>query len=446
MTRRTSPLARAAALALVAQLASFSSLVHAGVTSHAAIDAVRLPGDLDPAFGDNGRVVSPSRGQSIPDGNGKYWVVARVDGAPGRLTVRRLLENGTPDPTFPADGTTVDLYPDAQDYELFYVRRQSTGKIILVGRLFLVDGSTAPLFARLGLDGRLDPSFGRNGIRLVDFDDGASTRYVYGMDIQADDKIVTATLSAFDAKIYPRIVRLHADGDQDTAFGRNGVVYDMPEGTLLLSTLALDDGGLIFGGMSETTDRAVLTRRRSDGSADTAFGDAGFVFLSDRDHPGMRVGSLALSPVDGTVLAGGIAAVAALPGWVAKVLPNGSLDRRFNGGAPLFAEDLSIYSLAVQHNGKIVMHGASRRPSGSVVAIGRVHRDGTFDTSFGTDGVALTPAPAQAAYSNAYSYSELQGPTLFVSDVIAKDDTYEVQLLRYDLGERRHALSAATPE
>lgn len=438
MPRFQPSLACATALALATHLVPFSGVVRA--------EHVRAPGDLDLTFGDNGRATFASRGLAIPAGDGKYWVAARMDGAPGKILVRRLLENGKTDPTFPLRGITVDLYPGAQELELFAMRRQSSGKIVLVGRLFLVDGTTAPLFARLGLDGRLDTSFGRNGIRLVDFDDGARTRFVNGVDIQPDDKIVTSTLSAFEEKIYPRIVRLHADGDQDTSFGRNGVVYDVPEGTNLLSTLALDDGKLLFGGMSAVNASAVITRRRSDGSLDTDFGDAGFVFLRDKSHPGMRVGSMALSAIGNSVVVGGISETATVSGWVARVTPDGRLDPGFNGGLPLFTDHLSIYSLAVQPDEKIVLRGASRTSWPSLMAVGRTDRNGVFDTSFGTDGIALTPPPVQAPYSNIYSYSEIQGPKLFISDVVAQDDIYEIQLLRYDLKERRQTSPGATPE
>ncbi|MGE7138393.1 hypothetical protein ACQKIE_12260 [Luteibacter sp. NPDC031894] len=391
------------------------------------------PGDLDPTFGESGRVTVPSRGFALPTGDGKYWVVAKRENTPGRVEVRRLLDNGAPDPTFPLDGAVVDLYPGAQDFELFAMRRQSNGKVILGGRLFLADGTTVPLFARLRTDGQLDTAFGRNGIALVDFDDEAPIRYLYGIDIQRDDKIVASTLSDIGGKIFPRLVRLGADGTQDPGFGRNGVVYDMPEGVIFLSTAALDDGNLLFGGMSEPNENAVVTRLRSDGTVDNAFGEAGFVHLDHRDHPGMRVGGAVQAHRDGSVVVGGTSLTPTLSGWAARLLPNGTLDRRFNNGSPLFAEYLSVYAMAKQDDGKIVLSGASRMPDQRYMAVGRLNQDGSFDTSFGQEGIALTPAPAQNAYSNAYSYVETQGSKLFVSDVVMTNDIYEVQLLRYDL-------------
>jgi hypothetical protein len=89
--------------------------------------------------------------------------------------------------------------------------------------------------------------------------------------------------------------------------------------------------------------------------------------------------------------------------------------------------------MAKQDDGKIVLSGASRMPDQRYMAVGRLNQDGSFDTSFGQEGIALTPAPAQNAYSNAYSYVETQGSKLFVSDVVMTNDIYEVQLLRYDL-------------
>jgi hypothetical protein len=79
------------------------------------------------------------------------------------------------------------------------------------------------------------------------------------------------------------------------------------------------------------------------------------------------------------------------------------------------------------------------------MAIGRLNRNGSFDTSFGLNGIALTPLPAQSAFSNAYSYSEIQGPKLFVSDVVEYDGSFQIQLLRYALDDQRRSWIGATP-
>ncbi|HEY4292009.1 hypothetical protein [Luteibacter sp.] len=427
-------LSRVVGLTLAVHVALFATGARAeAVEQRIHRSDIARPGELDQAFGENGRVTVPSRGFALPSADGKHWVVAKRESPAGRIEIRRLLEDGTRDPTFPLSGTIVDIYPGASDFELIAIRLQSSGKIIVGGRLFSADGASIPLFARLGTDGLLDPSFGENGIKLIDFDDKTSTRYFYGIDIQPDDKIVASTLSAIDGKIFPRLVRLNADGRQDAEFGRDGIVYDDHQGMIFLSTAVLRDGKLLFGGLSEPDNHAVLMRLDTNGSLDRSFGESGFVFLDHPEYPGMRVTSIALSHRDDAVVVGGVSATPTVSGWLARTLADGNLDRSFNNGAALFIDDLSIYTLATQDDEKIVLHGASRTSTSSSMAVGRVNQEGSLDSTFGLDGIAVTPSPAEPAFSNAYSYSEIQGKRLFVSDTLQFDDTYQIQLLRYTL-------------
>jgi uncharacterized delta-60 repeat protein len=393
-------------------------------------EAVAGSGDLDPDFGDSGRATVPFRGFSQPTADGKYWTVARRESPPARLEIRRLLENGTQDPSFPLSGTIVDLYVGAKDFELFAVQRQSSGKLITGGRLFLANGTTVPLFARLGLDGLLDPSFGQNGIKLIDFDDDAPTRYFYAIDIQSDDKIVASTLSQIGSQIFPRIVRLNADGAQDASFGRNGVVYDNPQGTIFLTAAVLGDGKLLFGGMSETNGDAVLMRLQTNGILDKDFGEDGFAYFRHPDYPGMRANGITLSRRGDSVIVGGFANTPDISGWLARVRSDGTLDENFHKGELLFLNNCPIYRVMTQDDEKTVFHGSSIVGSQRQAAIGRVNYDGSLDAAFGVDGIAITPRPAQAAYSNAFSYSKIQAERLFVSDTIHLD-TFQIQLLRY---------------
>ncbi len=119
------------------------------------------------------------------------------------------------------------------------------------------------------------------------------------------------------------------------------------------------------------------------------------------------VGALAVQP-DGKIVAAGDVAGDAL---VARYLPNGSLDTSFGTGGfvetglPQTVMFASAAAVAIQPDGEIVVAGTSG-PLGTSVGpeftLLRYDPDGTLDTSFGIDGIAITVIPEQGhPYSNA---------------------------------------------
>jgi uncharacterized delta-60 repeat protein len=138
------------------------------------------------------------------------------------------------------------------------------------------------------------------------------------------------------------------------------------------------------------------------GSLDASFGSGGVVTQAHGFF-----GALAVQP-DGKIVAAGDSAGDSL---VARYLPNGSLDSSFGTGGyaesslPNTAVFASAAAVAVQPDGKIVVIGTTG-PLGTQVGpefvLLRYNANGTLDTSFGADGVAITVIPEQGhPYSNA---------------------------------------------
>ena len=131
------------------------------------------------------------------------------------------------------------------------------------------------------------------------------------------------------------------------------------------------------------------------GSLDPSFGKSGVVTQAHG-----YFGALTVQP-DGKIVAAGDN-----PGsgtsLVARYLPDGSLDPSFGNGGyaetnlPGTTQFASTAAVAVQPGGKIVVVGTSG-PLGTQVGpeftLLRYNANGTLDTSFGTDGIAITVIP-----------------------------------------------------
>lgn len=135
---------------------------------------------------------------------------------------------------------------------------------------------------RLRRDGSLDRSYGDAGVARID-GDGVS-KLVAAAD--GGVSVVTSVPEplAPDGAAHPappRIVRLSPDGRIDRSFGENGV-RDLPSlekdpGTVVAASAA--DGGLYVGGRRPGTSSAAITRITAAGAIDPGFGAEGVLQL-----------------------------------------------------------------------------------------------------------------------------------------------------------------------
>jgi uncharacterized delta-60 repeat protein len=259
-------------------------------------------GSLDPSFGSSGIVRSDlSRGDDVahdvarqPDG--RIVVVGQTRRTP-RFTVVRYRRNCVLDSTFSGDGvarlgvewafaTAVVVQPD--------------GRIVVAG--FQPGGLVLARFRR---DGRLDPTFSG---------DGVSNAKVWGqwpgdIALQPDGKIVTAG----DRDIFrASIARFGPRGRLDRTFGKDGIVVVKlaPGAEQGFSGLVIQTDGRLVGVGSvgphelgdEVVPRIVAVRRMPDGSLDPSWGGDGRVVTR---FPGGVGADGAVAQVDGRIVAAG---------------------------------------------------------------------------------------------------------------------------------------------
>ncbi len=371
------------------------------------IARLNADGSLDLSFDPNtGTTVAGGTGAIRalvlqPDGRiliGGEFTTVKPNGAAAVTTrnrVARLNADGTLDNTFNpniAGGTL----PQVNALAL-----QPNGKIVVGGRFATVQPgtSTTPVtrnhVARFNADGTLDTAYNPNPNNLVlalasqldasNFTGANRTPAGEGKIVIAGGFTSLQPGGSGTATVRNRVARLNADGTVDSEFD--------PNADNGVSALAVQrDGKIILGGFFSSlqpvgtaarTARNRIARLNPDGTLDSEF----FPNFSG------NVAAVAVSP-EGSILVGGYftsvwgrGTVTANRSYVAKLLPDGSLDTNFNAGA-----NFAVAAFAFQSDGKIILggyftsvvtKGLSTGVSRNRVA--RVNSDGSLDATLVPD-------------------------------------------------------------
>lgn len=203
---------------------------------------------------------------------GTNIIVAGASSTDGNLVLYRYTTNGTLDPTFGNNGTTVTALPGAVSPAIAF---QSTGNLILVSG---TNNDQAVL--RYGANGALDTTtFGTGGIVTTN---AGGVDFANAVAVQVDDKIVVVghanvNFSADASDI--SLVRYNSDGTLDTTtFGNGtGIVttdlggrFDNAFSVALQSPSSTSTGILVSGNTgSGGFSQALVLRYDTTGALDT---------------------------------------------------------------------------------------------------------------------------------------------------------------------------------
>jgi len=232
----------------------------------------------------------------------------------------------------------------------------------------------------------LDTSFGVGGKVTTDF--GANDR-AYVILPQQDGRFVVVGSS----NLRPAIARYHADGSLDMSFGSGGKIVSQNLTTAIdlnvkPGALSLDNKVLV-GGRTANFDFAI-ERRLSSGDVDPRFGTDGLVTLDFSSGSVDEVKALAVQSdgkivVVGTILVGGSDRAIG----VVRLLEDGSIDTSFGTDGRAVANTQNLddpRAVSLQKDGKIVICGIQQNSRQMVV---RFNTNGTLDTGFGINGIAV---------------------------------------------------------
>ncbi|HEX8735648.1 MAG TPA: FG-GAP-like repeat-containing protein [Pyrinomonadaceae bacterium] len=279
----------------------------------------------------------------------------------GGYGVRRLLPNGSIDPTFSVLSTT---------FNVRHLEIQADGKIIAAGLPFVVPGSPTPkVILRFEPDGALDETYnvtlasisgiGRDVTKIVPQPDGKVL--ALGYYPKRDDVTIKG------------VVRLNNDGSLDNGFTPflRFTVYDF----------ALQSDGKILiaaEGDASSQQDVFLGRINADGSPDNSFnspftGNSGVI------------DSITVQPDGKILLTGSWRSGSAPANNLVRLNPDGSIDSGFNIVSGL-SRDLFRKSF-LQPNGQIITFGGA--------GIARYNGNGSPDTNFSAPFTGINDVAVQ---------------------------------------------------
>lgn len=368
--------------------------------------AAAAPADLDRSFGEGdgiAEVAGPSG--SLPGDAGARMAIGPQDeifvlysnyptcdppfGCTVGLTVARYTADGRLDPAFgPGPQLTVRQSPLEDEFDLAV---GPDGRAVIAAYGW-GDEEGELAVARLGLDGRLDPSFGSGGVATSPEKLISSVRGVPKVAVQPDGKVVVAVEGGYSGEGGERgiyVLRHLADGQLDLGFGDGGEaepllptqtkpagVFPGPGGTLTIPTPLCCLGGtpLYGGGFS-------VARIGASGQPDPAWAGDGSLFFPT---PGAEGAVEAATPTaDGGLFLSYEASTptVSIVGNVIKLTPSGTLDPSFGSDTGLRLFDrvgaISPSDLAVDAKGRLIGVGWSGR-----IAVLRLRPDGGKDRTF----------------------------------------------------------------
>lgn len=287
-------------------------------------------------------------------------------------------------PTQSIDLAGIVLTKFQSDNQLWSVHVLSDGR-------FIVSGTIGRNFALVGFlqDGTIDKNFGQDGVAISAI---GTSNYNAFVAIQPDGKILLCgqTYEGYSHKF--ALLRFTNDGKLDNDFDIDGKLTTVVEGGDSASMLILQpDGKIIVAGRADTgsistsAPKIGLVRYLADGRLDVGFDGDGKVTTSIGNFSYPQ--NLVLQP-DGKILVG---AISTEGNAILRYLPDGTLDSSFDldglAIAKLGSNKIQVLNIAPQPDGKIIV-SAINAPLGAPqehVTL-RYLSDGKLDSTFGIDG------------------------------------------------------------
>ncbi len=360
-------------------------LALAAAVGPTATPALAAPGDLDPSFAGDGKLVHDGAYDFLLEESDFSAVTIEGGGrilAAGDSGLVRFNSDGTPDDSFstepdPPSLAAVALGPD--------------GQILAAGHAHFTDDADF-LLARYGPDGAPDRTFSGDGKATTDFagkDDRAKA-----VALGPDGEIVVAGYSVgLDSSDVPSrdfaIARYKPDGSLDTGFSKDGKLTTDFGGDDVAYDVALQpDGKIVVAGSS--SGNLALARYRPDGRLDRAFSGNAKVEVGFGDRRGAGARGVALQGDGRIVAAGGESGKFTL----ARFKPDGSRDSSFGGdgivttsftGGNGYPPGASAADVVLQSDRLL----AAGRANGEF-ALARYDLDGKLDPGFSGDGKLKT--------------------------------------------------------
>ena len=378
-----------------------------------APSAMGASGDLDPNFGDVGRIGpivdldGPAWSFEIQDDDaivfagGDFDLVCRPNRFCDFLSlttfeyaaagfIDRLTASGLLDSSFNA--------PDLDNIQVLDIALQSDDKIIAVGR-YIPPKENAPrhesrlIVFRLEGSGSLDQTFGVGSLVNLPLSADTHGTHQVGTSVLVDSsgRIVIAGIRSNSGSNEQIVLRLLTDGTFDETFGNAGLFIGPAIGTGIFSDryatsiLQTATGGYRLTMNSGPCQILALTE---GGTVDDTFGNAGMASVVTSIGDPVDCNRM-VAQADGRLVVVG-SGQADGHGFVTRLLANGESDPGFAAGDVLDAL-ADATALAVDSDGSIAIGGLTSDFSDAVVI--RLQPNGALDQSFGNAGTTVIDLP-----------------------------------------------------
>lgn len=274
---------------------------------------------------------------------------------------------------------------------------QSNQKIIVAGTS-IINNIDNLIIARYNTNGTLDTTFGTNGITTTAI---GSFAYGYSCSIESGQAVVTG--QSFNTHNDVTLARYTTSGTLDSTFGTSGIV-----------TTSIGDGGAACASIIQPADQNIViagsavingigngfaARYTTTGALDTTFGSSGLVDISDGSAT--QAFSVTLQS-DNKILIAGVTLVSAINQFfLVRLNTNGSFDTSFgtNGivsvQVPGSSDDKAL-AVGLQSSGKIIVTGISNINNIPSISLARFTTSGAIDTTFGNNGFVITQLGLQS--------------------------------------------------
>ena len=341
-------------------------------------------GTLDTTFNGDGKLTTDfgtsvdGAADAILQADGKMIVVghAKPDDY-YHFALARYDQAGDLDPAFDGDGRVTTVFA-AQDALATAVTLQSDGKILVAGYTQAADGDIA--LARYLTNGALDTSFSGDGLLTTSI--GTGQERAYDVLVQPDGKIIVAGENRSGDSFTPATavaLRYNSDGSLDTAFGDAGVaVAEMQEDSIAYGAALQGDGKIIIAGQALGAGYYYfgVARFETDGSPDTSVAGVGYVTIYPEG--GGTAQDVVIQP-DGKILVAGTGYTSGHDFTLMRFNTQMGMDDNFGTDGIAYADPsvMSQYAAAValQPDGKILVSGETDYASYRHLTVARFQSD-----------------------------------------------------------------------
>ncbi|GGG56002.1 T9SS type A sorting domain-containing protein [Bizionia arctica] len=332
-----------------------------------------------------------------------------------------------------------------------------TSAILLPNNQTLVAGtknaSNQFYISKYNTDGSFDTTFGTNGYGSTTISSiNNQKEAIYKIALQQDGKIIVAGQSDIDPSLSgyyynALLARFNADGSIDTSFGDNGFVKtDLGSNEDYISDIYITSSTHIYA-VSHSTESdsgnntAQVLKYDVNGNLDTNFGSNGIENIALDNN--INLTSIFVQSDDSIILSGSLIGVTNDKDFLlAKLNSNGSFDTSFGTNGLVITDfgylNESINEFVITDTKIIAVGTISSTDFLPHIGIASYNFDGSLDTNFSTDG-KLIESPDHSNYNTCFGtdINIMPNGNLLVSGNAIGNNNYDLLLTAYHINGTR---------